>query len=89
MSLPFILSPGYIAVYGPGEWMTTPSGLTLPDNYRVGTVYDIWDGGAIYVYGGDAVYWKEDNTQIRVVSNEGITYSVMPARLVTKDGPAL
>lgn len=89
MSFPFVLPPGMVAVYGPGVWMPTPSGLTLPQDYRVGTVYNIWDGGATYVYGGDTVFWKEGSTEVRVASFGGTTYTIVPARLVTKDIPAL
>lgn len=79
-----------LAVYGEGKWQITPSGLTLPADYRVGTVYNIWDGGAPYIYGNDVVYWKEGDQNVRVVTGtDNNTYTLIPARLVTVDTPLL
>jgi len=48
-----------IGIYGIGTIGTTPSGLVLEENFRYGTVYNIWDGGATYIYGNDVVIFKE------------------------------
>jgi len=92
MSLDIILPAGIVAVYGSGQQASTPqtslpSGIVIEPNYLVGTVYNIWDGGATYVYGGDVVYWKEGSEQARVVTAENLTYTLLPARLVTIDNP--
>lgn len=90
MSIPTVLAAGTLAVYGIGAKATTPqtampSGLILEENYRYGTVYQIWDGGQPYVYGGDVVYWKDGNQISRLVTQENTTYTILPAQLVTKD----
>ena len=92
MSLPIILPSGIVAVYGAGVQASNPdtampSGVILPSDFRYGTVYNIWDGGATYIYGGDVIYWKEDNTVVRIVTENNLTYSLVPARLATKDTP--
>lgn len=89
MAIPIILPAGMIAVYGDGTISDAtnrmPSGALLPPNYRFGTVYNIWDGGATYVYGGDVVYWKDGVEQARIVTNDNLTYTLLAARLVTTD----
>jgi len=90
MSLPIVLPFGTVAVYGDGVQGSTPqtampSGAIIPPNYRYGTVYNIWAGGEAYVYGGDIVYWKEGDQIARVVTSNNLTYSIVPAKLVTID----
>lgn len=86
-----ILRPGYVAVYGVGREASTPqtatpSGVVLAPDFRVGTIYNIWDGGAGYVYGGDIVFWNEKlHPPARIVTQQNLTYSIIPARLVTLD----
>lgn len=92
MSLPVVLSNGTIAVYGSGVIGSTPqtampSGAILEPNYRYGTVYNIWAGGQPYVYGGDVVSWKEGDQITRIATANNITYTILPARLVTIDAP--
>lgn len=84
-TFPIILPVGVIAVYGSGDVGTMPSGVIIESNSRYGTVYNIWDGGATYVYGGDVVYWKEGNQVARIVTSDNNTYTLLPARLVTID----
>lgn len=83
-TLPIVLSEGQIAVYGIGTAGLTPAGATLPENYRYGSVYNIWAGGETYVYGGNVVYWEEGTENVRLATSGGI-YTILPARLVTKD----
>lgn len=83
-TLPIVLASGTIAVYGIGTAGTTPAGATLPENYRYGSVYNIWSGGETYVYGGNVVYWEEGTENVRLATAGGI-YTILPARLVTKD----
>jgi hypothetical protein len=88
-NLPIILPAGTIAVYGDGTISDAsnrmPSGALLSPDYRFGTIYHIWDGGATYVYGGDVVYWKDGAQQARIVTSDNLTFTLLPARLVTTD----
>lgn len=83
-TLPIILPAGTVAVYGVGDIGMMPSGAIIPTEYRFGTIYNIWDGGAPYVYGGDIIYWKETDTLTRLATSGG-TYTIVPARLATQD----
>ena len=83
-TLPIILPAGMIAVYGTGTKGVTPAGATLPDNFVFGSIYNVWAGGETYVYGGDTVYWKDDNTVVRLATAGG-TYTILPAKLATVD----
>ena len=86
-TLPIILSPGMVAIYGIGDFQKPmPSGAILETGYRFGTIYNIWDGGATYIYGGDVVFWKDGDEQTRLATAGGI-YTILPARLVTQDIP--
>ncbi len=85
LALDIILPNGMIAVYGVGTTGTLPSGIVLPDNFRYGTVYHIWSGGETYVYGGDVVFWKEGSQECRLATATLDQFTIVPARLVTKD----
>ena len=88
MSLPVVLSNGTVAVYGAGvSGVPMPSGAVIEPNYRFGTVYNIWDGGEPYIYGGDVVSWKEGDQITRIATSNNLTYTILPARLVTIDAP--
>lgn len=87
-TLPIILPTGYIAVYGIGNIGAMPSGAVIQENYRFGTIYNIWDGGAAYIYGQDVVFWKNGDEQTRLATAGG-TYTILPARLVTIDIPPI
>lgn len=94
MSLPMILPVGMIAVYGDGRQASTPqtalpSGLVIPATWLAGTVYNIWDGGATYIYGGNVVSWEKGKEFTRVVTEANVTMTIIPARLVTIDNPAI
>ena len=83
-TLPIVLPTGYIAVYGTGTTVS-PSGIGNIDPsgiMRWGTVYQIWDGGAPFIYGGDSVMFKETDVTTRLAYG-GIPYTIVPARLAT------
>lgn len=93
MSLPITLPTGYIAIYGTGT-PTSPSGISNIDPngvIRWGSVYQVWDGGATYIYGNDNVMFKESDVFCRLAaaSPANWVYTVIPARLVTKQEPLL
>ena len=83
-TLPIILPSGYVAVYGIGGSGAMPSGAIVQSEFRFGTIYNIWDGGATYIYGGDVVMWKDGSELTRIATTTAV-YTVLPARLVTKD----
>lgn len=82
-SLPIILPSGVVAIYGYG-YTNSYNGIA-PDNiiFKFGTVYDIWAGGAAYIYGGDQVMWKEGDEQCKLAYS-GNPYTLIEAKLVTK-----
>lgn len=84
--LPISLPNGVIAIYGIGTTVsTTGIGLTGQNNpIRFGSVYQIYDGGAVFIYGGDSVMFSETDVMNRVIYG-GIPYTLIPARLVTKE----
>lgn len=85
-TLPIILSPGQVAVYGVGAQGITDNGMVLQSNQRYGTIYNIWDGGATYIYGNTQVIFKDSDIVCRVVASDTNTYTVLPAaRLVTEN----
>ena len=88
--LPISLPPGHILVYGTGTTVS-PSGIgnINPDGrLRWGSVYQIWDGGETYVYGGDNIMFNENDVVCRLAYG-GIPYTQVPARLVTAQEPLL
>lgn len=85
MSIPVIIPRGYIVVYG--ESLESPNGLVVGNtNFRFGSVYQIWSGGETYVYGGDNVMFDVNKVEARLAypPSEYLNYSLIPARLVTK-----
>lgn len=83
-TLPVTLPAGYIIVYG--DNITSSSGIT-PDNinFRFGSIYQIWDGGAPFVYGGDLIMYNVNDVTVRLTYGSAAQYNMMPARLVTKE----
>ena len=81
--LPIILPPGVVLIYGHGYEASTNN--IVPSNiiFRFGTVYQIWEGGATYIYGGDEVMWKDGDEQCKLAF-ENIPYTQIECRLVTK-----
>lgn len=91
MSLPFTLSSGQVAIYGMGT-ATSPSGITnieASGDLRWGSIYQIWSGGGAYIYGGDNVMFRNGDIAYRVVDTNNIPYTIIQARLVTKQNPLL
>lgn len=89
MSVPINLPIGYVLVYGMGTGVSS-SGIQLPTEQsplRFGTIYQIWDGGAPFIYGNDNVMF-DNNDGVRLVFSN-IPYTMIPARLVTKEEPLL
>lgn len=85
-TLPIILSPGQVAVYGVGGTGITDTGMVLLDTQRYGTIYNIWDGGATYIYGNTQVVFNESDVFCRVVASDLNRYTILPAaRLVTEN----
>lgn len=82
MPLPFPLPFGIVSVYGLGS--TTSSSGIVPANNRFlfGTIDQVYDGGSVFVYGGDAVMFdKNDITEVVYYNN--FPYTLIQARLVT------
>lgn len=86
--LPTILPNGYVAIYGSCQDTFSSDGTQFPSSFRYGTIYNIWDGGAPYIYGGDLVSFNEKDVSCRIASG-GVTYTIVQARLVTKQGAVL
>lgn len=90
MPLPTILPSGIVAIYGTGT-ATSPSGLTNLEpsgDMRWGYIYQVYDGGAVYVYDGDSVMFKERDVYNRIRYND-YPYTLVPLNLVTKEPPLL
>ena len=90
MSLPFSLPNGVVSIYGMGS-KESPSGATLINEnseIRFGYIDQIYSGAAVFVYGGDAVMFREDDVVERVLYNN-YPYTLVPLRLVTKENPLL
>lgn len=85
MSVPIILSNGVILVYGWGIKRDGSEGMVTPTSqeFVFGTVYQIWDGGSVFIYGGDQVMWKTGNEQCQLAYG-GNPYTQIECRLVTK-----
>ena len=69
MSVPIILPNGSILVYGWGTARDGSEGFVTPSTQRFvfGTVYQIWDGGSPFIYGGDQVMWKDGSELCKLV----------------------
>lgn len=83
--LPFALPTGVLTIYGIGE-PNSASGIIAPDNYKFGTVYQIYDGGGTYFDLGQQIMFDEKDVIDRLVYN-GVRWTLLPARLVTDDTP--
>jgi hypothetical protein len=86
MPLPFNLPVGTVAVYGSGAAdFPNPFSIAMPADYRYGTVYHIWSGGGAYMATNDVVMFPESSVVSRfILSSDNNTYTVVPARLATK-----
>ena len=88
MSLPIVLPVGVVLVYGWGYDNSQSGIVPFTQHYKFGNVYQIWNGGEVFVYGGDEVMWK-DGTEICKLTYGGRPYTELPARLVTKQSPSV
>lgn len=90
MSLPITLPIGVVAVYGNGYNDTNPFGIVMPANYKFGSVYNIWDGGSPYMAVYDKIMFREQDVVQRIVlASNNHPYTLVPARLATKQYPEL
>lgn len=82
MSVPITLPSGYVLIYG--RYYPSNGGV-YPDNdkWRFGTIYQVWDGGQVFVYGGDEVMFNTEAVLVTLNYNNN-PYQMIPARLVTK-----
>lgn len=89
-AIPITLSVGQIAIYGMGT-AVSPSGIantTANGVIKWGTVSQVWPGGETYIYGNDNVMFNENDVVCRLSYND-YPYTIVPARLATKQEPLL
>lgn len=85
MALPIALQVGMVACYGNCQSNQSSVGLIMPPSVRFGTIYHIWEGGTPTVQVGDNVMFNESDVQSRIVTEENLTFTIVPARLATKE----
>ena len=85
-TLPTTLPNGFILIYGEGV-TTSNTGIT-PDNtvFKFGTISQVFDGGGTFVNVNDQVMFKEEDVEVRLYYLNW-PYTMIPARLVTKETP--
>lgn len=83
MSVPIVLPVGVVLVYGWGNDNSQSGIIPFKQDYKFGNVYQIWNGGEVFIYGGTEVMWK-DGTELARLTYAGNPYTQLPARLVTK-----
>lgn len=83
MAIPITLGYGQVMVYG---WGVPPNAGIIPTNTNIkfGSVYQIWEGGAAFIYGSQDIMWKDGDEYFKFRYN-GNPYTVLPARLVTRE----
>lgn len=85
MSFPIKLQTGLVAVYGQGYNDTNPFGIIMPNNFKFGSIYNIWDGGSPFVTLYDIIMFREEDVNARIVTSPfNHNYTIVPARLATK-----
>lgn len=84
---PIILPAGQVSIYGLGEYLS-PSGQLIisGDDWKFGYVNSTYAGGAVFVYDGDAVMFREKDVLYRVQFLD-YPYTIIPAKLVTRQDP--
>lgn len=87
-SFPLILRVGEVSVYGDGFTTPTPQGIVNPAGTLWGSIYNVWDGGSTYVYTGDTISFREGDVICRLAIGTA-HYTIVPARLATKEPPVL
>ena len=88
MSYPIVLPNGFVSIYGEGFALPTPNGMILETTWVYGVIDAVYDGGEIFVYGGDIVIFKSSDVTTRLAFDNAI-HTIVPARLVTKESVAL
>ncbi len=85
MALPIILPAGGVLIYGPGLTQN-PSGVQAYPvaDFLYGYVYQVYDGGAVFVYGGDLVSFRKTDIQDKLLYNDWFYLLVDQAKLVTQ-----
>lgn len=84
MAIPAVLPNGMVLVYGWGHTQGISGIVPTTQRFLFATVYQIWDGGEVFVYGGDNVMWKEGDEYCKLTYANN-PYTMIPARLVTKE----
>lgn len=86
-TLPTILANGVVAIYGVGGYISAsgviPNGET---DFRFGLINKVYAGGSVFVYDNDEVMFRDADVITRVLYND-YPYTLIPARLVTKQEP--
>jgi len=88
--LPINLPNGIVAVYGMGTSVSTTGigNIDPSGDLRFGQVYQVYEGGAVFVYNFDNIMFREGDVTQRIMF-DNIPYTLVPARLVTKESPLL
>lgn len=69
MSVPITLQEGQVLIYGRGT-LEGFSGLQAENQIvKFGTIYQIWDGGEVFIYGGQSVFFNEKDVICRLAYN--------------------
>lgn len=74
--LPVILPFGIVSIYGVGTSTGSGWNIVAPQGYLWGTVDDVYDGGAIFVYNGDNLLFREDEVVCRLAWDNA-TYTLL------------
>lgn len=89
MSLQIILPVGMLLIYGQGTEQSQTGIVPTNTNIKFGTVYQIWAGGESWIYAGvTSIMFKENDVVCRLAvteNNPNDVYTMLPARLVTKE----
>ncbi len=88
MSLPIILPVGAVLVYGPGV-SSAPYGVEgyPPEDFLYANVYQVYDGGAVFVYGGDPVFFRRKDIREKYLYNDWPYLLIDQSKLVTQTPP--
>jgi hypothetical protein len=86
---PLSLQVGMAAIYGIGYEGITAQGVKPPAGFKIGSIYQIWDGGENYIYSGQAIF-KEGDQYCRIVTSNNLTYTIIEyAKLAVEPTVAL
>lgn len=86
-AIPITLPSGVIAVYGAGS-LTGIQGVVSNEGYLWGTVNKVFDGGEVFVYGGDSILFREEDIVCRLAwDNSPYTLININTDLIIKEDP--